>query len=416
MCDTFVALGSLTLTGNTILAKNSDREPEEAQALVHIPRTKHSAAFVQCTFIDIPQVSETYEVILSKPFQMWGAEMGANEFGLTIGNEAVFTTVKMSRTNQGLTGMDMIRLCLERCTKATEALTLIQELLQTYGQDACGGYKNNSFFYHNSFIISDPEESFVFETAGKSWAYRRITDHHSISNGLGIHTDYDAFHLEIEPKAFPYFWRKAANPFSFKDYFSDILYTQVGRAKQRQSCSIGLLKNHIHPGVSVESAMDILKTHHMPDSDFTPKKATTACLCMHATGLTNPSTTTGSMVTELRKNGTHTLWMTGTSMPCLSVYIPFFFGTPTLENFRVPTAKPDDSFWWQAEKLHQWICQDYSVRKVDWQKETDRLQKSLIKQEQALFSGQTSMERLSEFSGKALTEVEELYQKFLSLI
>lgn len=33
---------------------------------------------VTCTYITISQASRSYEVILSKPFWMWGAEMGVN--------------------------------------------------------------------------------------------------------------------------------------------------------------------------------------------------------------------------------------------------------------------------------------------------------------------------------------------------
>ena len=43
MCDTMVALGDATADGTVILAKNSDRQPNEAQALVHIPRARHEA-------------------------------------------------------------------------------------------------------------------------------------------------------------------------------------------------------------------------------------------------------------------------------------------------------------------------------------------------------------------------------------
>jgi secernin len=50
MCDTIVALGNATADGAVILAKNSDRQPNEAQALVHIPRTRHGAGtMVKCT-------------------------------------------------------------------------------------------------------------------------------------------------------------------------------------------------------------------------------------------------------------------------------------------------------------------------------------------------------------------------------
>ncbi|WP_278043588.1 hypothetical protein [Cecembia calidifontis] len=39
MCDTLAALPNFTASGNLIFAKNSDREPDEAQGILHIPRT-----------------------------------------------------------------------------------------------------------------------------------------------------------------------------------------------------------------------------------------------------------------------------------------------------------------------------------------------------------------------------------------
>jgi hypothetical protein len=63
-CDTWVALSNATKDGSIILAKNSDRPPMEAQPLVHMPHRKHQAGeTVQCTYIRIPQVAETYEHI-----------------------------------------------------------------------------------------------------------------------------------------------------------------------------------------------------------------------------------------------------------------------------------------------------------------------------------------------------------------
>ncbi|MBG0771886.1 MAG: C69 family dipeptidase [Anaerolineaceae bacterium] len=134
MCDTFVALKNATVDGSVIFGKNSDRDPNEAQELVLIPHAVHpEGSEVKCTYISIPQVRETNAVLLSKPFWIWGAEMGANEHGVVIGNEAVFTKVPYDK-EPGLIGMDFLRLALERAATADEALDVMIELLEKYGQ------------------------------------------------------------------------------------------------------------------------------------------------------------------------------------------------------------------------------------------------------------------------------------------
>ena len=40
MCDTLVAVGDATADGSVILAKNSDRQPNEAHVLTQIPRAR----------------------------------------------------------------------------------------------------------------------------------------------------------------------------------------------------------------------------------------------------------------------------------------------------------------------------------------------------------------------------------------
>ena len=66
MCDTFVALADATADGSVILAKNSDREPNEAHEVVLVPAADHDGgSTVRCTYVEIPQARRTHAVLLS---------------------------------------------------------------------------------------------------------------------------------------------------------------------------------------------------------------------------------------------------------------------------------------------------------------------------------------------------------------
>jgi len=324
MCDT---LGVLRSTG-AIFAKNSDRSPNEPQVLEwHAPRT-HSDKTVHATYIEIEQSKETHGHLLSRPVWLWGGEMGVNDCGVCVGNEAVFTKGPYAKT--GLTGMDLLRLSLERGESAKKALEVILENLERYGQGGNCGY-DHDFFYDNSYLIIDKTTLYVLETAGKKWAYKAY-ERASISNRLSLGSDADAYS------------ENARTDFA-KKYFEPI-YTHFSGSKFRIAQTEACLDTIRTP----KDAAKALRSHEKGiDNPLT--KGSVKSACMHAGGLVGDHTT-ASMIVELSELSPR-VWATGCSTPCVSLFKPCTLDAAT------PVNKPNDPearrYWEEREDFHRAI-------------------------------------------------------------
>ena len=322
MCDTIVVVNP----EGVLFAKNSDRDANEAQLPEWVPAAEHDpGGTVQCTYLEIPQVAHTHAVLISRPFWMWGAEIGSNEHGVTIGNEAVFTDEPYSDT--GLTGMDLLRLALERSTTADQAVDVIVGLLVRYGQGGGCGYEDRSFTYHNSFIIADRTGAVVLETAGSKWATERVTSGvRTISNGLTIA--------------------------GFADAHRDRLRSKVSACDVRTALTARSAARATGPA----DLMAVLRSHG-PDGwpRYHSINGTLNMPCMHGGGLVASSSSTAGWVSDL---GSDTHWVTATSAQCLSLFKPVCFSEP-VDIGRVPDGTPDSgSLWWRHERMARTVMKD----------------------------------------------------------
>ncbi|MBN1260887.1 MAG: C69 family dipeptidase [Anaerolineae bacterium] len=423
MCDTVVALGNTTADGAVLFAKNSDREANEAQALVYVPRTLFPPdARVQCTHLEVPQVRETYAVLLSKPFWMWGCEMGVNERGVAIGNEAVFTKEPYEET--GLLGMDMLRLALERAADAREALGVLIDLLETYGQHANGGYQRQ-LLYHNSFLIADTRQAWVLETAGRYWAALQVRDFYTISNGLTIGAEWDLASAGLVEHAIEKGWCASADDFHFAHCYSDAFYTRFSHCRERRRRSMALLAAE-GGELTVHAMLRLLRDHGADasrDPRWSPIRGSGRNLCVHAGfGPLRNAQSTGSLVAHLDARLT-TAWCTGASAPCLSTFKPVWLevGLPDIGPEPGATYDPE-TLWWHHERLHREVLRDYPTRLSVFHAERDTLEKSLLARAATLVGrareapAEARAEALRAFSTEAFARDREATEQWITRV
>ena len=251
---------------------------------------------------------------------MWGAETGVNEHGVVIGNEAIFTREPFGQ--DGLLGMDLVRLGLERGATAEAAKNVICELIERHGQGGRCSYEKAGLSYHNSFLIADASEAWVVEAAGKRVASKHISDGvYAISNSISL--------PELASRA-------------------DRIRTWVAAADKRRD-RVQCLAAEVD---GVHSAMDVLRDHGSERGlpNYSRYKGAMSAPCMHAGGWLVASQTVSSLVSELTPTGQQH-WATGTAAPCLSVFRPVHLQQP--RDIGTPTGTPNESLWWRFETVHR---------------------------------------------------------------
>lgn len=383
MCDSLIALKSDTVDGVAVFAKNSDRPPNEGQFIKFVPAADHPKnSTVKCTYIEIPQVQHTNAVLLSKPYWIWGAEMGVNDKNVVIGNEAVFPKVPVEK-NTRLIGMDLVRLGLERGNTAFEALQVITDLLETFGQG--GSCIVGEDYYYSSFLIADPDDAWVLETAGKWYAVKHVTQSDSISNYLTIGRDYDPklSSQGLAEYAVQKGWAKSVVDFNFGDAYNDFLITTLVRGRNRRAVTLAALRDG-KGTLDTQSMINILRTHK-PDGgsgvNWQPQNGPifSVDVCLHGSfGPIRDGNTTGSLVVHLDKTNP-TIFVTGTASPCTSLFKPIWMDASLPDMGPAPSDEYDPkSLFWQHELLHRATIQDYQARMVTYLADRDAVEKGFI--------------------------------------
>ncbi|KAH9497720.1 Secernin-2 [Dermatophagoides farinae] len=314
-CDTFVVLPTATANGQMIFGKNSDRPAGEVQEIVFNPRQRFENDCKQkCTYIEIDSIPETYSVILSKPVWMWGAEMGSNEHGVCIGNEAIWNRLINDEKdlNKKLLGMDLVRLGLERSRTALEAMDVITKLLKDHGQGGPCSNTQMDFFYHNGFLIADPNEAWIIETVDSEYVAEKVSGkYRNISNCLSIGTKIDRISDGMKQLAIDSGLWNGNDEFDFAKIFTDNNHNDRTRYDAGKKFLDDYTKDN---NFDIKKMMQILRDK-------------TSGICRPCDdGMKNPTASSQvSVLSSDLKQRPSVHWFTGTPDSEYSYYKPFIF-------------------------------------------------------------------------------------------
>jgi secernin len=386
VCDTWVAMRDATLTHQVILGKNSDRPIFDCQPLLLQPRRPWPAgSTVQLEYVELPQVERTYATLGSSPYWCWGYEEGINEHGVAIGNEAIFSRPLRQAAEAygegrgpdlGLTGMDLVRLALERSRTAGQAVEQMGAWIEKYGQFGSGVPTRDHAKggYDNAFIVADADEAWVLEGVGRRWLARQITEGYaSISNQPAIRTEWDMGSGDVVDHAIEKGWW----PPDLRDRF-DFARAYVDERVPRHASHMRAMRTRqllaeqagrITPRWMMRIARDHYEGSFLGGPYFDAADPDFHSICMHVSpsGFTWGSTASSCIaVLPGSPDALPVFWWTP-GPPCNGCYVPFVVhgrelpatvsraGTFGKRVVPPPQVEADtfapESYWWQFRRL-----------------------------------------------------------------
>src|SRR5262249_26386454 len=109
---------------------------------------------------------------------------GVNEHGVAMGLTPI--RARLRSEQPGLTGTDLVRLCLERAGSTRQAVDLLTDLISRHGQG--GGDPGEP---DHAFLVADREEAFAAEAPGTRWAIQEVREVRAVASRSQIRQDWN---------------------------------------------------------------------------------------------------------------------------------------------------------------------------------------------------------------------------------
>ncbi|MBK5288920.1 MAG: C69 family dipeptidase [Acidimicrobiia bacterium] len=346
MCDSLCVLGTDAL----VFAKNSDRPPGEPQVVeTFAPRA--AGGTISTQYLEIPDAGSR-GFVGSRPTWLWGVEHGYNAAGVVIGNEKIWTTDNPRRRPAALLGMDLVRLGLERAASAEQALEILTELIERYGQGG-SGEEGADEPYDSSFLIADVTGAWVLETCNRRWAARSAPTAAALSNRVSLTTDWSRASADVAPGTDIQSWRLPSIPTTIADHRLDATTAGTERAGRSPdpAAIVATLRDHGTGPWGEPMAAASQPSRPLPSEVGDDHRGVT--VCMHVRGI---QATTAAMVVAVDRHSPESVraWF-ALGSPCASIYVP------TFPRVALPPMLSDPTMWHRFAALRDRVEREDGV-------------------------------------------------------
>jgi hypothetical protein len=254
--------------------------------------------------------------------------------------------------------MDLVRVGLERAKTAEEAVEVMGALLETHGQGGIADAAHQEA-YDSSFLVADPDQVFVLDTAGSEHAAASFPAGTAISNRLSLGSEWGIASASLAP----------GEDFTRRyDAGRDTRYADVRLAASRAFLRAGP-PGGLTPAATAAHMRDHgrgpwgaprarLDAEPVPPPAQVGEDLSGVSVCMHVRDL---AVTTSSMIARLPhragRDASLRAWVAAGS-PCVSVYVPCFPRAASGPPPYVPLELSGDELWNAADRLRRRVEAD----------------------------------------------------------
>jgi dipeptidase len=375
-CTTILIGKNLTIDGSIIHAHNEDMGFSAVGRLWHKDAVTHkSNEVLNVPYVTVPQSLQSYAYWASgnaqatngldiskksKPYD--SVLIGMNQWGVTMSCNWMNSKEK-ERIEKGIRRYAIRQLILERAKTARQAVEIIGEFIDKYGQADWGGLTYN---------LADTSEAWSVETTSNYWVARRVKDDEiwAVANRFIIGKDYDLSSKNLIKNVIKQGWYKPKIDGRFNFYKA---YGKPENMNQfydiERENRVQILIKHKKGRLSAEDLFEVLRDRYegtkkftLPQSEENWREISEA---KHIPRTIASNLAQSSSVAVLRSGlpieiGAM-MWYAMVN-PQFSGYIPLYAGSTTIakEYSILDSANNVNSAWWAFKNLHNQANKNYA--------------------------------------------------------